>query len=235
VTRRALWLLPLLAAAAAAAWFLPVREWLLRFADIMRAAGWRGAAVFFVVYALSVVALVPGLLLTLAAGFAYGPFLGLAIASSASVTGATLAFLLGRTLLRDWVERQVAASPKARALDRALARQSFRLVLLLRLSPILPFNLLNYALSLSRVRVRDYVLASFIGMLPVTFLYVYLGSLATTAATLTEAATTRSPWKTVIYVVGLVATIAAVYAATRAAQKALNEELQSASSRMPPS
>ena len=74
---------------------------------------------------------------------------------------------------------------------------------------------------------RDYVLASFIGMLPVTFMYVYLGSLATTAATLTDAAAARSPWKTAIYVVGLVATIAAVYAATRAAQKALKEELES--------
>jgi uncharacterized membrane protein YdjX (TVP38/TMEM64 family) len=217
---------PLVAAVLVAVWLLPVRDWLLRLPEIMRAAGWRGVALFFVVYAVSAVALLPGSLLTLAAGFAYGPFIGLLVVSPASVVGATLAFLMGRTLLRGWVERKLADAPKVRALDRALERQSFRLILLLRLSPLLPFNLLNYALSLSKVRLRDYVLASFIGMLPVTFLYVYLGSLATTAAALTQAAETRSPWKTVMYMVGLAATIVAVYAATRAAQKALNEELE---------
>lgn len=224
--KRALWLVPLVAVLALAAWLLPLRDWILRLADIMRAAGGRGIALFFLVYCVSTVAMLPGSVLTLAAGFAYGPIVGLLIASPASVTGATLAFLLGRTMLRGLVERRLAGAPRVRALDRALARQSFRLVLLLRLSPLLPFNLLNYALSLSRVRLRDYVLASFIGMLPVTFLYVYLGSLATTAATLTLAAETRSPWKTALYVVGLAATIGAVYAATRAAQKALNEELE---------
>ena len=104
------------------------------------------------------------------------------MASPASVAGATVAFVLGRTVLRRWAERRIRASAQARALDSAVAREGFKLVLLLRLSPLIPFDILNYALSLTRISLGSYVLASFLGMLPGTALYVYLGSLATTAA-----------------------------------------------------
>lgn len=78
----------------------------------------------------------------------------------------------------------MATKPKLAAIDAAIAEHGFKIVLLLRLSPVFPFNLLNYALGLTRVQVRDYVLASFIGMLPGTALYVYLGSLVTRASEL---------------------------------------------------
>jgi uncharacterized membrane protein YdjX (TVP38/TMEM64 family) len=209
-----------------AGWLLPMREWILGLAESMRDAGALGISLFFIAYIVSAVALVPGSLLTLAAGFAYGPVLGLLIASPASVAAATTAFLLGRTLLRDWVRRRVGASPRARAIDRAVGREGFKLVLLLRLSPLVPFNLLNYALSLSGVTLGRYVLASFLGMLPATFLYVYLGSLAPVAAELTVAGERANGLRTALYVAGLAATVLVVWVATRAARRALAEELE---------
>ena len=147
------------------------------------------------------------------------------IASPASVAGATCAFLLGRTVLRGWAQRQVERSPRVRAIDAAVEREGFKLVLLLRLSPIFPFNLLNYALSLTRLTLGQYVLASAIGMLPGTALYVYLGSLAPAAAELSSASRGGSATRTALYVVGLLATVAVVVIATRAARRALDDKL----------
>lgn len=169
----------------------------------------------------------PGSLLTMAAGFAYGPTRGLLVASPASVLAATTAFVLGRTILRDWIRRKIARSPKARAIDRAVERNSFKLIVLLRLSPVIPFNMLNYALGLSNANLGRYVIASFVGMLPGTWLYVYLGSLATTAAGLGEASHAGGRERLILTIVGLAATIVAVIFVTRAARRALEQELTS--------
>lgn len=163
----------------------------------------------------------------MAAGFAYGPIRGLLVASPASVLAATTAFLLGRTVLRGWIQRKIARSPKVRAIDRAVERNSFRLILLLRLSPVIPFNMLNYALGLSKASLGRYVIASLIGMLPGTWLYVYLGSLATTAAGLGEASRAGGRERLVLTAIGLAATVAAIIFVTRAARRALEQELTS--------
>jgi len=211
---------------AAAAYILPVADWVTILAEWARGTGALGVALFFAAYVVSTVALLPGSILTLAAGFAFGPLWGLAIASPASVAGATCAFLLGRTLLRDWAEVRVGKSPRLRAIDAAVGRESFKIVLLLRLSPLFPFNVLNYALSLSKVRLGTYVLASFLGMLPGTAMYVYLGSLAPAAAGLTSAAEGGGTARTVLYVAGLAATIAAAVIGARAARRALDAQLE---------
>ena len=220
-------IIAVVAVIALAVYFLPLAQWVIALAERARDAGAVGVALFVVAYVISTVLALPGSILTLAAGFAYGPVWGLAVASPASVTGATCAFLLGRTWLRDWAVRMAGSSPRARALDAALGREGFKLVLLLRLSPLFPFNVLNYVLSLSTVRSRDYVVASALGMLPGTALYVYLGSLATTAAELTTAGGRGgSPVSTAVYGAGLVATIAVAIIATRAARRALRTELE---------
>jgi uncharacterized membrane protein YdjX (TVP38/TMEM64 family) len=208
-------------------WLLPVREWVVALAERLRGAGARGVLIFMTAYVISAVALVPGSLLTMAAGFAYGPIGGLLMASPASVLAATVAFVLGRTVLREWVRQKIAASPRGLALDRAISKNSFKLILLLRLSPLVPFNLLNYALGLSGVGVGRYVVASFIGMLPGTWLYVYLGSLATAAAGLTEADRRGGPQRVTLIVAGLAATVSVIVLVTRAARRALDEELRS--------
>jgi uncharacterized membrane protein YdjX (TVP38/TMEM64 family) len=207
------------------AWFLPVREWTMALAERIRGAGAAGVLLFIAVYVVAEVALVPGSLLTMAAGFAYGPIAGLLVASPASVLAATAAFLLGRTVLRGWTQKKIARSPKMRALDRAIGRNSFKLILLLRLSPLIPFNLLNYVLGLSDVPLGRYMAASFIGMLPGAWLYVYLGSLATTAAELTHASREGGVQRIVLTAAGLVATVLAIVFVTRAAKRALVEEL----------
>lgn len=207
-------------------WMLPVRQWTIALAERIRGAGMTGALIFVAVYVVAEVALVPGSLLTMAAGFAYGPIAGLLIASPASVVAATTAFLLSRTALRGWIQKKIAHSPKTRALDRAVGRNSFKLILLLRLSPLIPFNLLNYVLGLSDVPVGRYVVASFVGMLPGTWLYVYLGSLATTAAGLTAAGRSGGAARLGLTIAGLIATAVAVLFITKAARRMLDEELR---------
>jgi uncharacterized membrane protein YdjX (TVP38/TMEM64 family) len=207
-------------------WFLPVKEWTVALAERIRGAGAIGVVAFIAVYVVAEVALVPGSLLTMAAGFAFGPVGGLLVASPASVLAATAAFLLGRTALRGWVQQKIAGSPKTRALDRAIGRNSFKLVLLLRLSPVVPFNVLNYMLGVSDVPVGRYIVASFVGMLPGTWLYVYLGSLATTAAGLTVESRGGVSTRLTLTIAGLIATAVAVLLITRAARRMLDEELK---------
>jgi uncharacterized membrane protein YdjX (TVP38/TMEM64 family) len=214
------------ASVLALGWLLPMRQWMVALAERLRGAGAAGALIFIAVYVIAEVALVPGSLLTMAAGFAYGPIGGLLVAPPASVLAATVAFLLGRTVLRDWIRKKIAASPRLRAIDRAIGKNSFKLILLLRLSPVIPFNVLNYALGLSGANVARYVVASLIGMLPGTFLYVYLGSLATTAAGLADASHGGGPQRLALTIAGLAATVVVVVLVTRAARRALAEELK---------
>ena len=193
----------------------------------VRGAGAIGIVLFAAAYVVSAVALLPGAVLTLAAGFVYGPVLGLAIVSPVSVVAATCAFLLGRTVARDWIGRRVVHQPRFAAVDEAVGRQGFKIVALLRLSPLFPFNLLNYALGLTRVRLRDYVLASWLGMLPGTALYVYLGSLVTNVGELLSGRATGSQpvaarW---LYWAGLAATVAVAVLVTRTARQALAQAL----------
>jgi len=230
-TRRLLLAALVIATLAAAVYALPVAHWVTILAERARNTGVLGVALFFAAYVVSTVAFLPGSILTLAAGFAYGPLWGVALVSPASVAGATCAFLLGRTLLRDWVEARVGESARVRAIDAAVSREGFKIVFLLRLSPIIPFNALNYALSLSRVPVRTFVGASFLGMLPGTAMWVYLGSLAPTVAELSSAASRGGTTRTILYVAGLAATVAAAVIGARAARRALEAQLQEPSSR----
>ena len=220
-------LIAILGVGAASLILLPLNRWTLALVEWIQGAGATGVLVYALVYVAATLLLVPGSLLTVGAGFAYGPIGGTLLVSPVSVIAALLAFWLGRFVARDWVARRVASNPKFASIDEAVARNSFKIILLLRLSPILPFNLLNYALGLARVRVRDYVLASFIGMLPGTFLYVYLGSLVTSASELASGrAPQAGPWGQILYWGGLVATIAATVWITRLSRKALQDALK---------
>jgi uncharacterized membrane protein YdjX (TVP38/TMEM64 family) len=182
-----------------------------------------GPVVFIIGYAVGAVAFVPGSVLTLAAGAIFGLVKGTAYVFVAATTGAAGAFLVSRYVARQAVEKRLAASPRFAAVDRAVGAQGRKIVFLLRLSPVFPFNLLNYALGLTRVRFADYVVAS-LGMLPGTLLYVYYGKLAGDVAALAGgAATVRGTGYYVILVLGLAATIAVTTVVTRIARRALKE------------
>ena len=206
---------------------LPLQAWLLHVVEWARGAGLAGAVAYGAVYVLATVLALPGSILTLGAGFVWGVVLGTLLVSPASIIGATCAFVLGRTLLRRRIEGRVRASPRVAAIDEAVARNGFKVVLLLRLSPILPFNVLNYGLGLTRVRLRDYVLGSALGMLPATILYVWIGSLVTTAAELgaRSASGNGRGAKLALFGLGLVATAVAVALIARAARRVLGKEL----------
>lgn len=190
-------------------------------------AGSIGPLVFFGLYIGACVFVLPGSILTLGAGAVFGVVNGLLLVSLSSTFGATAAFLVARYLAREMVARRFAGNVMFSAIDEAVASEGWKIVGLTRLSPVFPFNLLNYAFGLTRVSLRDYILASWIGMIPGTAMYVYLGSLAGSLAELgaTEVGRTRSPAEWALYMVGLTATVVVTIVITRIARRALNRRL----------
>jgi len=208
------------------AWKLPLRQWAESFIFWVRSFGSSGAFVYGTVYAVGAVLMVPGSALTAGAGLVYGTLIGVLIVSPASVLGATGSFLIARYFARDWVERKLQDYPKFKAIDRAVEKQGFKIILLIRLQPILPFVLLNYALGLTRVRLRDYVVASWIGMLPATVVYVYLGSALHNVSDLFSGGMAKhSTAGLAVFWGGLAAGAILLWFLTRMAKKALQEEL----------
>jgi uncharacterized membrane protein YdjX (TVP38/TMEM64 family) len=187
-------------------------------------AGFAGGLVFVGIYITATVLFVPGSILTLGAGFVFGVLRGTAYVSVASTVGATLAFLVGRYLARDWIAGKVEGNDRFKTIDDAVGREGWKIVGLTRLSPVFPFNLLNYAYGLTKVSLRGYFLASWIGMLPGTLMFVYIGSLASNLATLGgDRSRTTLEW--VLYGVGLLATVAVTVFVTKLARQALSRKI----------
>lgn len=212
-----------LALVAAAIYFLPVGPWLRQFNDWVASAGAWGYVVFIAVYIVAAVLFAPGSILTLGAGFAFGIGWGMVAVSIASTLGAATAFLIARYLAREWVERKLAKGEKFRKVDQAVSEQGWKIVALLRLSPIFPYNALNYLLGLTGIRFWHFFFASWLGMLPGTLLYVYLGYVG--KASLEAAATEETNLLRLVYLgLGLVATLAVTIYVTRLARRALSKD-----------
>jgi uncharacterized membrane protein YdjX (TVP38/TMEM64 family) len=203
----------------------PLTRWIGNFIQWVQAFGTGGVALYELFYVAGVVLFFPGIILTAGAGLLYGVLLGTLIVSPASVLGATLAFLIARYVARDWVSRKLEKYPNFTAIDRAIEKNGFKMILLLRLQPVVPFNLLNYALGLTRIRLRDYVMASWIGMFPATVLYVYLGSVLHSVSDLLQGHLGSGKWGAILFWAGLAAAIVLVVYIGRIARKALQEEL----------
>jgi uncharacterized membrane protein YdjX (TVP38/TMEM64 family) len=184
-----------------------------------------GALAFILLYILATVAFLPGSILTLGAGVVFGVLMGTLYVFIGATLGATAAFLVGRYLARSWVAKKIAGNQKFRAIDEAVGKEGLKIVLLTRLSPIFPFNLLNYAYGVTGVALKDYVLAS-IGMLPGTMMYVYIGSLAGSLAAIgTESQPSNPLIQWTIRIMGLIATVAVTVYVTKLARKALEAEV----------
>ncbi len=191
------------------------------FARWVDAVGVWGPLAFMVGYALATVALIPGSLLTLAAGAIFGIAWGTLYVFLAATLGACAAFLIARYLARGAIEHRLEGNPRFAAIDHAVGNQGLKIVTLLRLSPIFPFTLLNYALGLTQVRLADYALGCF-GMLPGTLLYVYTGALAGNLAVAVAGADDSSgPGRWAVAILGLAATAAVTISVTRTATRAL--------------
>ncbi|MFM6064543.1 MAG: TVP38/TMEM64 family protein, partial [Microcystis panniformis] len=151
-----------------------------------------GAIAFIIIYILATVAFFPGSILTLGAGVVFGLVLGSFYVFIGATIGATAAFLVGRYLARGWVAEKIQGNNKFQAIDEAVGKEGLKIVLLTRLSPIFPFNLLNYAYGITGVSLKDYLLGC-AGMIPGTIMYVYIGSLAGSLATIGTSAPATNP------------------------------------------
>lgn len=182
-----------------------------------------GPVVFGAAYFIAAVLFVPGSALTLAAGAIFGLGVGTATVSVSSTAAAGASFLIARYLARERVRRMAETNRTFGAIDTAIAQGGWKIIALLRLSPAVPFSLGNYLYGLTPVRFWPYLLASWIAMLPGTFMYVYLGLVGKTAAAGAGGASGKNPWQYVLLGAGLLATIVVSVYVTRLARKALRE------------
>ena len=184
-----------------------------------------GAIAFIVIYIIATIAFFPGSILTLGAGVVFGVVLGSLYVFIGAIIGAIAAFLVGRYLARSWVANKIATNQKFQAIDRAVAKEGLKIVLLTRLSPIFPFNLLNYAFGITGVSIKNYVIGS-LGMIPGTIMYVYIGSLAGNIALIgTDSQPTNPTVQWTIRIIGFIATVIVTIYVSRIAKKALEEEV----------
>lgn len=180
-------------------------------------------AAFILIYAVAVVALVPASLLTVAGGAVFGLMRGVVFALIGSTLGSTAAFLLGRHVARRLVSKRLAAMPRFGAIERAVSLRGRRIVFLLRLSPVVPFNVLNYALGLTTISAWDFITAS-LGAVPGAVAYSYGGKVTGEALALagqTLVAKDASYYAALLG--GLAATVAAAAVVTRTARRALQD------------
>jgi uncharacterized membrane protein YdjX (TVP38/TMEM64 family) len=183
-----------------------------------------GPALFILMYVIAAVVLAPAFVLTFSSGAVFGLWRGTLLTFVGAVLGASAVYAVAAPLARSRVLRWIDRDPRVAATRRAVARDSGWIMFLLRLSPLVPYSLLNYALALSGVRFRDYLLA-LIGMLPAIIMYAYYGKVA---GDVTRIATGVSPPRGTEYyvmmIVGLIATFTATHLIGRAAKKAIAEE-----------
>ena len=180
-----------------------------------------GAIAFIIIYILATVAFFPGSILTFGAGVVFGVVLGSFYVFIGATIGSTVAFLVGRYLARGWVAEKIQGNNKFQAIDEAVGKEGLKIVLLTRLSPIFPFTLLNYAYGVTRVSLKDYLIGC-AGMIPGTIMYVYIGSLAGSLATIGTSAPATNPvllWT--IRLIGFIATVAVTLYVTKIARQAL--------------
>jgi uncharacterized membrane protein YdjX (TVP38/TMEM64 family) len=215
------WIIPaaVIAAAFVAWFFLPVRDWLETFSQWIEGLGIWGGVVFIAAYVIAALMLAPKALFTLVAGLVFGLAWGFAIVMIGATLGAALAFLIARYLLRERIKRAMHKRPKFKALDEAVSEGGWKIVLLLHLSPLVPFNLQNYFFGITEISFRQYLPATCVGIVPSAVMYLYLGAIG-------GALTGDSEWETpqwIFFGVGLVATIAIAVLVTIKAKKKLEE------------
>jgi uncharacterized membrane protein YdjX (TVP38/TMEM64 family) len=199
-------------------WLMPVEQWLEQVQGSMARMGALGGLVFGLLYVVAALLFVPGSVLTLGAGLVFGLGWGTVVASAAATTTAGAAFLITRYLARDRVARLARRHEKFGAIDEAVREKGWKVVALLRLSPLVPFSVSNYLYGLTAIRFWPYLLASWVAMLPGTVLYVYLGAAGRAAV---GGARKHSAWEWVLLAAGLVATVAVTVLLTRTARKEL--------------
>lgn len=198
---------------------LPITDWFFAFKKWLFPLGPMAVPVFVFIYLVATVLGLPNILLILVAGALFGFFKGILAASIADTLGAIACFLIGRTIARERIKKWISQHPRFSQLDAALGRKGWKILLLTRLSPMVPSNLLNYGFSCTKVNFWQYVFFSWLGMLPVISLYVYIGAMGINFFT-----DDISVGKIGLQLVGLLLAISAAFYTTKTVQKALTPE-----------
>jgi uncharacterized membrane protein YdjX (TVP38/TMEM64 family) len=203
---------------------LPLAQWTLAFQQWVTGLGLLGVLVFFLAYVAAVILLAPAVPLTIVAGVAYG-FWALPLALFSATTGASLAFLIARHVAGPAAHRFYAHHPYFQAVDRAVTEEGWKIVGLLRLSPLVPFGLQSYVFGVTSLGLAPFALATFAGIIPAALLYVYVGKLGLEAAM-----GSAGPLQWAFFACGLLATVAVAFIIVRKAREALREMGVAASS-----
>lgn len=198
---------------------LPLKDWLGDAGDAVRALGGLGIVLYAAAYTVGTLFFFPAALLSLCAGFAWGALDGFAVAVPSAALASVTAFTISRYLFRGKFRAWLMSRPKAAAIYESVNKRGPVLVFLLRFSPVAPFPIINYALGLSRIPLWQFALATFLGMMPITFLYTYTASVARLLGTEVGMSTEQK----VFIAIGLVITVAVTIWVTRAARRAMRE------------
>jgi uncharacterized membrane protein YdjX (TVP38/TMEM64 family) len=187
-----------------------------------------GGIFFICIYNIATLCLIPASILTMKGGCLYGLWWGSLIVLIAASLGAMGAFLLGRYVGQNWVHSQLQKYPQFQKIERAIAKKGWQIVFLTRLSPIFPFNLLNYLFGISQISLKDYMIGS-LGIIPGTFMYVYFGSLATDLASIDMSLPTTKETEILRWLmrlIGFIATISLTIYLTHFAKQTLTNTLE---------
>lgn len=202
---------------------LPLAEYVQQLLEWIQGLGVLGPVALVVFYALVCLFLLPGSVLTLAAGFMFGMVWGTVCASLGATLGATAAFIVGRFLIRGWIERRLMIHPGFLAVDRAIGSQGFKIVLLVRLCSLFPYDLMSYLFGLTKVPLGRYVVATWLGRLPETLLFAYLGTTAKSLADLVAGKVAMGVTKEILLGLGVLAMIAVTVSIAHIARQALHD------------
>lgn len=187
-----------------------------------------GTLTLTVIYAVSLVFCFPGTPLNLAAGFLFGTWLGSFVTVIGADVGASLAFLLGRTLGRDWAQQQITKNKKFGLVNLAVEKNAWLIIFLVRLSPIFPFGICNYLFGVTKSSFWIYWSATTAGLIPCTMAYTYLGSLMRSLTDIYSEGDVDTTQRTVIISVALIVTIVGITVITlitkRSLEKAMKEQ-----------
>jgi uncharacterized membrane protein YdjX (TVP38/TMEM64 family) len=213
----------IVAIVAATVYWCPVGEWIRAAVTWVRGTGALGVIVFSLVFIALGLTMLPTTAMYLAAGMLYGTVWGALLMNSLGVVVELCTLLIVQTSLRKHIEHAIEHRPKLQALDRAIRERSLSILFLLRLSPLMPFGILNYALAMTKVPLWKRLVTNFFGMLPCTLMITYVGSFLSSVTQLSDAQP-PSLWKHVAIWTGLATSLAATLLAARATKHALHHE-----------
>lgn len=200
-----------------------IEDVLLLVVDWLEARPRTAPLLFILVHALAVVLLIPGILFPLASGFLFGAGWGTVISIAGKTLGSFIAFLISKHFLRGRTVEFLLEHPKLRVLDRQLPKSGWKMVLLIRLVPVIPYKLSNYLFGLTRFGHRSFLLGTLIGTIPFSFLNAYIGSLAASLTHLGRRPPPADPLQWTLYIGGLVVAVVAAIVIIRVARQELLE------------